>query len=205
MERFGVPATTRASLAFYNTREDIDALVSAIKQIRHEAAARPATESKAATTVPFPEAAAPGPAAAADELAEAFDMLDDRDARSEYVLDLARKLPNTFDLLKKLTTRVPGCMSEVYLIGRRAPGNPDVFQFAADANAEIVRGEIAILQRLYSGQRAQDVLEFDIEGFFRRIGLDQFITSQRRTGLAGMVRKIQGLAQEIATPSAAKA
>ena len=27
MERFGVPATVRASFAFYNTREDVDALV----------------------------------------------------------------------------------------------------------------------------------------------------------------------------------
>ena len=28
MQRFGVPATTRASFAFYNTREEIDVLVS---------------------------------------------------------------------------------------------------------------------------------------------------------------------------------
>ena len=27
MQRFGVPATVRASLALYNTREDVDALV----------------------------------------------------------------------------------------------------------------------------------------------------------------------------------
>ena len=29
MDRFGVPATARASFAFYNTREDVDALVAA--------------------------------------------------------------------------------------------------------------------------------------------------------------------------------
>jgi cysteine desulfurase/selenocysteine lyase len=34
MERFGVPATARASLAFYNTREEIDALASAIHKVR---------------------------------------------------------------------------------------------------------------------------------------------------------------------------
>lgn len=33
MERFGVPATARASLAFYNTREDIDALVNALFKV----------------------------------------------------------------------------------------------------------------------------------------------------------------------------
>ena len=32
---------------------------------------------------------------------------------------------------------------------------------------------------------------FDIEGFFHRIGLDQFITSQRRNGLAGMIQRIR--------------
>ena len=33
MDRFGIPATTRASLAFYNTKEDIDALVKAIDRV----------------------------------------------------------------------------------------------------------------------------------------------------------------------------
>lgn len=34
MEFFGVSATTRASLAFYNTREDIDALVDGLKKVQ---------------------------------------------------------------------------------------------------------------------------------------------------------------------------
>jgi len=34
MERFGVPATARASLAMYNTREEIDALVRALIKVR---------------------------------------------------------------------------------------------------------------------------------------------------------------------------
>jgi cysteine desulfurase/selenocysteine lyase len=34
MDRMGVPATARASLAMYNTREDIDALVAALRHVR---------------------------------------------------------------------------------------------------------------------------------------------------------------------------
>lgn len=34
MERFGVPATARASLAFYNTEEEIDALVAGIHKVK---------------------------------------------------------------------------------------------------------------------------------------------------------------------------
>jgi len=33
MERFGIPATARASLAFYNTPQDIDALVRALGKV----------------------------------------------------------------------------------------------------------------------------------------------------------------------------
>ena len=34
MERFGVPATARASLAMYNTTGDVDRLVAALHQVR---------------------------------------------------------------------------------------------------------------------------------------------------------------------------
>jgi cysteine desulfurase/selenocysteine lyase len=34
MDRFNVPATTRASLAFYNTFEEIDALVKGIHKVK---------------------------------------------------------------------------------------------------------------------------------------------------------------------------
>jgi cysteine desulfurase / selenocysteine lyase len=34
MERFGIPATARASLAMYNTREDVDQLVAALHEVR---------------------------------------------------------------------------------------------------------------------------------------------------------------------------
>ena len=34
MDRFGVAATVRASLAIYNTREDVDALVTSLHRVR---------------------------------------------------------------------------------------------------------------------------------------------------------------------------
>jgi cysteine desulfurase/selenocysteine lyase len=207
MERFGVSATTRASFALYNTKGDVDALVGALEKIREArgprmgvAAAPPApseTSAKAAPAVEFPPAMGASPNAVADEMAETFEFLGDRDARSEHVLEMGGKLPHTFEILKRLTPRVPGCMSEVYLIGRKKPGTKDVLEFAADANAEIVRGLIAMLQQLFSGQRIGDVLAFDVEAFFRRIQLDQFISSQRRNGLAGMVGRIRSLATNV--------
>jgi cysteine desulfurase/selenocysteine lyase len=201
MEACGIPGTARASLAMYNTRADVDALVEGLKQIRERVIGSKSASVAAAKkaddgAMDFPGASAPSPQAAADVLAEDFDLLGDREAKNQYVLEMGDKLPRTFDLLKRVTQRVPGCMSEVYVVPRKGANN--TVEFIADANADIVRGLIAILQRLYSGQRSADILAFDIEAFFHRIGLDQFISSQRRNGLAGMVGKIREYAKQVA-------
>ncbi len=78
---------------------------------------------------------------------------------------MARQLPNNFAQLKPICNAVPGCMSEVYLLGRPMPSAPHKFEFVADSNAEIVRGLIAVLQTLLSGQEAKQLLEFDLESF----------------------------------------
>jgi cysteine desulfurase/selenocysteine lyase len=199
MDACGIPGTARASLAMYNTKADVDALVEGLKQIRARALGNKAAVASAKSTagdgaMDFPAASADSPQAAADALSEDFDLLGEREAKNQYVLEMGDKLPRTFDLLKRVTQRVPGCMSEVYVVPRKGAGG--TVEFVADANADIVRGLIAILQRLYSGQRAGDILAFDIEAFFRRIGLDQFISSQRRNGLAGMVGKIREYAKQ---------
>lgn len=200
MTRLKIAATTRASFAMYNTRADVDALAEALRQLigahsnRRQASDAPRF---AADNLPFAPASAATPAQAAAQLIEDFDLFEDREAKADYVLELAKKLPGAFEVLKPLTARVPGCMSEVYLLGRGMPGDQERFEFVADSNAEIVRGLIAILQQLYSGQPAQLVLQFDIEQFFHRIGLDQFISSQRRNGLAGMIGRIRSLAEAV--------
>jgi len=205
MDRFAIASTARASLAMYTTRGEIDALVEGLKAIAQETAGRRASlpgvsvagVAQSPAVVSYPAAFAASPMQAADQLAEEFEFLADRDTKNDYVLDLGRQLPALFDMLKQVTPRVQGCMSEVYLVGRATPDRPDCLEFVADANADIVRGLIAVLQRLYSGQPAKEVLAFDIEAFFRRIELDQFITSQRRNGLQGMVGRIRELARGI--------
>jgi cysteine desulfurase / selenocysteine lyase len=199
MDRMGIPATTRASFAMYNTREDVDTLIAALKDIRSKStpvAVRPADLD---VDVTFAKASADSVEAAANEIADLFDFLPDKIAKAEQIEDYARELPNQFDTLEKLTQRVPGCQSQVYLLSRRVPGAPDRLEFAADADATIVRGEIVMLQKLFSGQKASDILDFDVNAFFARIGFEHFLTQQRRTGLGSMVQRLQQHAKAIST------
>jgi cysteine desulfurase/selenocysteine lyase len=204
MDRMSVSATVRASIAAYNTREDIDAMVDSLRRLVGGTVSEPAAIPQPAQVpqqeVVYPKASASTPQAAADELADVFETLGEREEKTRFVQDdLGAKLPHYFDLLKKVTQRVPGCVSEVYLVGRKSPADPKILDFVADSDAHIVRGLIALMQKLFSGQRADQILAFDVEGFFRRIGLDQFISQQRRNGLAGMTKRIHALAQEVAS------
>ncbi|MBX3421429.1 MAG: SufS family cysteine desulfurase [Pirellulaceae bacterium] len=220
MQHLGIAGTCRASFAIYNTIAEVDRLADVLEQYiaeRHRAVVgrnsigltekskqpssvadrfnRTATESAEVSEITFAGPAGDSPQAIAQTLADEFSWCDDPASKTKFLLELGQQLPDTFGQLKAITTSVPGCMSEVYLIGRPTADDPQRIEFTGDSNAQIVRGLIAVLQQLFSGQSAAAVLEFDVESFFRRIGLDQFITSQRRSGLAGMVRRIQVLAQ----------
>jgi cysteine desulfurase/selenocysteine lyase len=139
----------------YNTRGDVDALVDVLKQAPVRSSPRAEGDAAGWAAGRYPQPFASSPAAAAKLLAEDFDAFEERDQKNEYVLDLGRKLPALFELLKKVTPRVQGCMSEVYLVGRRSPDDAAMLEFVADSDAHIVRGLIAILERLYSGQKAR--------------------------------------------------
>lgn len=216
MGQLQVSGTSRVSLAMYNTPAEIDVLVTSLGELiadrtqKANARSRDSADSGSATAsnardsgddselpITFAPASAGSPQDAAENLAEEFLTFDDRESKTELLLELGQELPSDFEILKKISTAVPGCMSEVYLVGRPIPDQPERFEFAADSNAEIVRGLIAILSTLFSGQSAQSVLDFDIEPFFRRIGLEQFVSTQRRSGLDGMIRRIRTLATAI--------
>ena len=59
----------------------------------------------------------------------------------------------------------------------------------------IVRGLIAILRALFSGQPLVEIPSIDAQAELGRLGLDQHLSSQRSNGLKAMVRRLNDLAQ----------
>ena len=70
-------------------------------------------------------------------------------------------------------------------------------EFLAVSDADIVCGLIAFLQKVFSGQNARDVLAFDVQGFFRRLGLDNNLVMGRRIGLDSMVQRVREFAAKL--------
>jgi cysteine desulfuration protein SufE len=123
------------------------------------------------------------------ELKDNFALFDDWEDRYRYIIDLGRKLPTFAPEFQSEDYKVRGCMSQVWLIPGH--GKDGTFAFAADSDAHIVKGLVAILSILYSGQPYQNVLATDAEVAFRDLGLDQHLSPSRRNGLVAMVQKIK--------------
>jgi len=62
----------------------------------------------------------------------------------------------------------------------------------------IVRGLIAVLLAAYSGRTAKEILDTDIQGLFSRLGLDVHLSTARRNGLMGMVKRVRAIAEQAA-------
>ncbi len=208
MDRLQISSTARASFAMYNTKREIESLAASLRKILETDAKKStqrrvhAADAKAAPkpqsdSVQFPSAAAPSPQAAADELIETFDFLGDWEQRHQCLIDEGDKLPPMLAEMKTEANRVRGCMSTVHLVARKRPGTADVMEFLADSDAAIVRGLIWTLERVYSGQTAAAILAFDIEGFLKRLGLNQQLSMGRRNGLSSMIGRIRAEAANL--------
>ncbi len=199
MDRFGIAGTARASLALYNTHEDVDRLVTALEKIIASAKPRPAALS--AASIRFPDPAGDSPDAVAEELIDTFAMFEDWKDRYQVIIEMGEKLPPMAVEMKSELTKVHGCQSTVHLFARKRPDTVDALDFLADSDADLVRGLIAVLQRVFAGQSSRAILGFDIDEFFKKLGLEDHLSMGRRNGLAGMVQRIRAHANQLVTMS----
>jgi cysteine desulfurase/selenocysteine lyase len=195
MERLGLGATVRASLGIYNTIQDVDALVASLQKIRAKATTTIAIPL--ADEITYPGAYASSPGEAAKELLADFELFDSWNDRYQYLIDLGSKLPAFPESERTEYNRVHGCQSTVFLSARKRAGTRDTLDFVADSDADIVRGLIAVLERLFTGQKAADILAFDVDEFLAKLGLDKNLALTRRNGLASMISRIKTLATHI--------
>jgi cysteine desulfuration protein SufE len=128
-----------------------------------------------------------------DEIVENFSLLDDWDDRYRYVIELGRTLDTLPDNARVEANKVQGCASQVWLISRLEPDGAagPALTFLGDSDAHIVRGLVAILLALYSGQRAREILSADAMALFHQLGLGAHLTPQRSNGFRSMVERIR--------------
>ena len=126
------------------------------------------------------------------ELIEEFGFFDNWMDRYQYLIDLGRRLPPFPPEAMTDANKLQGCQSQVWIIASEKDGRVN---YQATSDAAIVSGLIAILLRIYSGRRAEEILKTPVD-FASRIGLDQHLSPTRSNGLAAMLQAIRTYAAE---------
>ena len=128
-----------------------------------------------------------------DEIRDNFALLDEWDDRYRYVIELGRMLDPMPEAEHSAANKVQGCVSQVWLskqLDRGEAGKP-LLKYLGDSDAHIVRGLIAILLTLYSGQTPRDILATEATDVFKEFGFREHLTPQRSNGLRAMVERIR--------------
>lgn len=125
-------------------------------------------------------------------IAEDFELFDDWREKIEYVLDLGRNLAPFPEEHRTDANKVKGCQSQVWMVADldQASGR---MQIAADSDAFIVRGLIALLLRLYANRPPQEILD-NPPTVFEEIGLGAHLSPTRANGLHAMIKRIRQFA-----------
>ena len=129
------------------------------------------------------------------EIADEFALLPDWEERISYVIELGRGLAPLTDAERNEASRVRGCASQVWLVSDARPEEPEKLYFRGDSDAHLVRGEIALLLRIFSGRTPAEILSIEPRAVFDRLGLKDALTTQRSNGLFSMMARIQQAAK----------
>ena len=122
-----------------------------------------------------------------EDIVEEFSMFDDWMQRYEYMIDLGKSLPIIDESLKTEDRLIKGCQSKVWL---NAELKEDKVIFTADSDAIITKGIIAILIRVFSNQKPEDIIEANTV-FIDKIGLKEHLSPTRANGLVSMIKQLK--------------
>ena len=122
-----------------------------------------------------------------DEIIEEFSGFDDWMDKYQLLIDLGNELEPLDEKYKTEQNLIDGCQSRVWLQADYANG---MISFAAESDALIVKGIVALLIRVLSDHTPQEILDSNLY-FIEEIGLKEHLSPTRSNGLVAMVKQMR--------------
>jgi len=130
-----------------------------------------------------------------NEIIGEFSGLNDWMDKYAYLIELGKKLKPLDVRSKTEENLLKGCQARVWI---KAELKDNRVCFAADSEALITKGLIALLMRVLNNQAPGDILNADLY-FIEEIGLSSHLSPSRANGLASIVRQIKWYGKTLKT------
>lgn len=123
-----------------------------------------------------------------NEIIEEFEFFgDDWEAKYEHLIDLGKALPLIKEEQKTEEAIIKGCQSRVWLNSELIDGK---IIFTADSDAIITKGMVALMIRVLSNQKPEDIVKAELQ-FVDKIGLKEHLSPTRANGLVSMINRMK--------------
>lgn len=122
-----------------------------------------------------------------EAIIEEFSIFDDWLDKYDYLIELSDTLPAIAAEHRTDEYIIKGCQSRVWVDARLEDGK---VYFAADSDAIITKGIIALLIRVMNGRTPQELLDLDLY-FIPEIGLEENLSPTRSNGLLAMIKQMK--------------
>jgi len=122
-----------------------------------------------------------------EEIIEEFAMFDDWMQKYDYLIELSKDIPLISEEYRLNENLIKGCQSKVWLHARQID---EKVIYTADSDAIITKGIAALLIRVLSEQKAEDILENEMY-FIDAIGLKEHLSMTRSNGLVSMIKQMK--------------
>jgi cysteine desulfuration protein SufE len=127
-----------------------------------------------------------------DQIVEEFAVFEEWLDKYEYLIELGNSLESLDGNFKTNEYLINGCQSRVWV---NAEMKDDKVVFKADSDAIITKGIVALLIRVLSMRKPEEIMNADLY-FIDKIGLTANLSPTRSNGLLSMVKqmKLYGMA-----------
>ena len=127
-----------------------------------------------------------------NELIEDFSYFESWEDKYQYLIDLGRNVPKMDENLKIDQNKLKGCQSIVHF--STFFNDNGTITFIANSDAAIVQGLIALMLKVFSEKKPQEIIDTDIN-FLEKIGLDEHLSPTRKNGLSSLITSIKSVAK----------
>ncbi|WP_043316798.1 aminotransferase class V-fold PLP-dependent enzyme [Microbulbifer sp. HZ11] len=183
MQAAGHTATLRASIAAYNTRQDLDRFIAAVREFLEQ------LDVDQEPVCAMPDEGISSTQWQGDDLStlDAEQLRRHRNWQDRYRTLMGwAKVIHRKDIIRTSDNLVRGCESSAWLVHRQVG---DRHYFAVDSDSRIVKGLGALLLSQLEGCRSGDVSAVQLQTLFDELGLAQQLSESRGNGFRALVQR----------------
>ncbi|MBA6355883.1 MULTISPECIES: SufS family cysteine desulfurase [unclassified Colwellia] len=189
MDYLKLSGCIRVSLAAYNTYAEIDFFIEKLNLLIQ------GTDDNVDKIIIEPyHLAQPVNSTNHSAMIVRFSLLKGWDSRHREIMMLGKSLVRMDKSFRNNTNLIVGCESHAWLMATK--NTQDEFIFSCDSDAKVIRGLMVIILAAFQQLSSAQILAFDDQSYFSKLGLLQHLSPSRSNGVKAIVEKIKMMARQ---------